>query len=195
MSTPKSTQRERFGAYAKTALGILGITVGVVALAAFPGLAVVAKEFTRHKRKYSQQAMRGTLYRLRTRGYVYIVKKDEELILHLTAKGKRALKKLRLENLAISRPARWDGRWRFVAFDIPEKKRGLRSAFRKKLEELGFVKIEKSLFAHPHPCTTEVALLVDCLGIGSFVHHIEALTFNGEWRWRTHFQLPPKPKG
>ena len=190
-STTRQSKKERFGAYAKTALSILGVGAGLVAIIAFPGLAVVAKEFLQYRKQnpYRVAAMKATLRRLKARGFVCVVEKGDELFLQLTPKGKAVLKELKFDALSISKPKQWDGVWHLVAFDIPEKKCSTRVIFRTKLKKLGFSKLEKSIFIHPYPCQTEIAFLVNFLRIGSFVHYISATTFNGDRRWRSYYKL------
>lgn len=48
----------------------------------------------------------------------------------------------------------WDKKWRLVIFDIPEKQRSLRENFRRKLKELGFGMVQKSVWVSPHDITT-----------------------------------------
>ena|SRR3989338_2824871 len=184
--------KERIGIYAKTALAALGAVAGVVALVAFPGLAVVAREFARHSRgrkRYSAYTMQQTLKRLRHRGYVRVVEKGDELFTQLTQEGKQALKKVHFETLTIPAPKQWDGLWRFIAFDIPEEKHYIRSLFREKLRALGFVQVQKSLLAYPYPCEREVALVTEYLGVGSFAHCIVAKSFNGDKKLQARFKL------
>lgn len=183
---------KRIGAYAKTALGVLGAIAGIAAIVAFPGLAVVAGEFARHsrgRRRYSAYTMRKTLKRLHRRGYVRVVEKGDELFMQLTPEGKRVLEKVRLQTFTIPVPKQWDGFWRFVAFDIPEEKHHTRALFRMKLRELGFAQLQKSLLAHPYPCEREIALVSEQLGVSSFVHCILAKSFNGDKKLQNRFKL------
>lgn len=183
-------KQTQVGKYSKVALAVLATIAGAVTLAAFPGLAHVIKEFSRSSRRhYSPRAMQQTVQRLRARGYVRVVERGDELLLQLTAEGRRAVKKLRLKTLTIPKPTRWDKQWRFIAFDIPEKKRPAREAFRKKLQQLGCAKIQKSLFVHPYSCKHEIAYLTDTLQIEPFVRLIIATSFNGDRRLRTRYQL------
>src|SRR3989344_2732209 len=64
-----------------------------------------------------------TIRQLRIRGYIESSKDGRKMLLKLTDKGKQevTLKKL-LENET------WDGKWRVIIFDIPEKHRKLRNA-------------------------------------------------------------------
>ena len=41
---------------------------------------------------------------------------------------------------------KWDGRWRFVVFDVPEDYRKLRDGLRKTLRFIGFKKLQASVW-------------------------------------------------
>ena len=49
--------------------------------------------------------------------------------LALSDEGRRCALNARFNIVAIEKPARWDGRWRIVMFDIPERLGNVRSAF------------------------------------------------------------------
>ena len=95
--------------------------------------------------------------------------KDGKLIYHLTDKGRIKLKSFALETLEIIKPERWDGKWRVIIFDIPEKRRRIRRIIQKKLLEMGFYPFQKSVWAHPFPCEAEVEFLKDFFGVKSCV--------------------------
>jgi len=46
---------------------------------------------------------------------------------------------------------RWDGKWRIIFFDIPEKKRHYRDYLRTILKAVGFKEFQKSTWIYPHP--------------------------------------------
>jgi DNA-binding transcriptional regulator PaaX len=50
----------------------------------------------------------------------------------------------------------WDGLWRFVVFDIPEKKSNYRDIIRRRLEYLGFKQLQRSVWFSPLPLRTLV---------------------------------------
>lgn len=45
----------------------------------------------------------------------------------------------------------WDGKWRMVVFDLPEKKRGLRNELRKQLRAARFGGLQRSVWISPDP--------------------------------------------
>lgn len=45
---------------------------------------------------------------------------------------------------------KWDGKWRIMFFDIPEKKRGKRDELRVMLKAVGFKEFQKSAWVYPY---------------------------------------------
>src|SRR3989344_528013 len=46
---------------------------------------------------------------------------------------------------------KWDGYWRMIIFDVPEKKRRYRDYLRQMLKTLGFKELQKSTWVTPYP--------------------------------------------
>ena len=74
----------------------------------------------------------------------------------------------------------WDGRWRIVVFDLPEKKRGLRNELRRQLRHAHFGCLQASVWISPDPMDEIRSGLrstaPDC-GVMTF---LEATTCGGE---------------
>ena len=54
---------------------------------------------------------------------------------------------------------KWDGKWRVVVFDIPERLRRMRYEVRSILKRAGFVQLQKSVWIFPHESQELVELL------------------------------------
>ena len=65
----------------------------------------------------------------------------------------------------------WDGKWRLVVFDIPEKLRKGRDALRAKIKELGFYELQKSVFVFPYECRDEIDFIVEFFGLRKYVRY------------------------
>ncbi len=77
-----------------------------------------------------------------------IIEKISEDKFRLTLLGK--LEILKNQNKAVVfDPKTWDGKWRILAFDIPETKRRVREKLREYLWILGFKPIQKSIWVTP----------------------------------------------
>jgi len=110
-------------------------------------------------KKYKKKKMQDTLYILRRKGYIDIVKENKQIYIALTKEGKRKAGWLQINDLKIRRPKKWDRKWRIVIFDISHMRRFYRDAFRGKLKELGFYPLQKSVWVTPFNCQDEVNLL------------------------------------
>ena len=45
---------------------------------------------------------------------------------------------------------KWDGRWRIIFFDIPEKKKEKRNYLRSVIKVIGFKEFQKSVWVYPY---------------------------------------------
>jgi len=92
----------------------------------------------------------------------------------LTDNGKRRALTYDLENIKIKIPKKWDGLWRMVVFDIPESEKKARDVLAKKLKQMGFYPMQKSIFIHPFPCKDEVEFISEIFQIKPYVRLIIA---------------------
>jgi len=65
-------------------------------------------------------------------------------------------------------------KWRLVIFNLPEKEKRYRPIFQKKLEELGFQKIQPGVYISPYPLLFTVNRISTELGIRQYLTAVEA---------------------
>lgn len=144
-----------------------------------PGLIRIVDMFGkewRFPRKHAREALR----RIEKRGYVRIKpSKKNTWDFELTKRGEQILRKQNIEYLQLPKPNRWDGIWRLVVFDIPEKREVDRANFRWKLQDLGFRYLNLSVWACPYPCKNEVNAIAEFYNVGKYVRYIEATHVDG----------------
>lgn len=106
---------------------------------------------------------------LRENGFIEFVD-DKKLIYKLTNEGRQEAiwARLRVGN------EKWDGRWRLVIFDIPEKRRAARDLLRSKLKQWGFIHWQKSVWACKANCTKPLRDFIKQVGMGDWVMVIES---------------------
>lgn len=68
----------------------------------------------------------------------------------------------------------WDKKWRLVIFDIPQELHLARVKFRKKLINLGFFMLQKSVFVLPYPCHEEIGDICEQLNISDYIDIVTA---------------------
>lgn len=170
---------------------VAGGAVTAAALIA-PNALQAFRPFIRSKTRSNEERerVRKALARLRERRLVEVEWRGDKAILKITVEGRRYLRRLEFENLRITAPKRWDGKWRLVIFDIPEQFAKARGALRAKLEDLGFLRLQKSVFVYPHECRDEVDFVVDFFHLRPFVQYVETVDLDHrEASVRKHFRL------
>lgn len=108
---------------------------------------------------FQEPQIRDAFRYLKKRKMIVVEKHNHQIYIRLTKEGEKQAGKFQINKLTIPIPKRWDGVWRLIIFDIPEKLKIKREAFRGKLKDLGFYPLQKSIWAYPHPCEKEVKLL------------------------------------
>ena len=91
-----------------------------------------------------------------------VVKKGQPYI-KLTSRGKSKL--IQYFPLFKFQKRKWDRKWRVVFFDIEEKNKGERDLFRRKLYELGFGKLQKSVYISPFLIEEEMREFIEAIGL------------------------------
>jgi len=114
---------------------------------------------------------------------------DGSFKLVLTARGKKEARILSLlgNSISFEKPKRWDGKWRIVVFDIPEKSRVFRNILREHLGELDFYKLQNSVFVSPYPFEKPVLELIELYSAGQYVRVITATKIDNEEKLKNRF--------
>ena len=87
----------------------------------------------------------------------------------MTPTGKRVLDNWQLSSYQIKRPKKWDKKWRVIIFDIPERKRDVRTEVRTILSQAGFQRLQDSVWIYPYDCEDVIGLMKTNLGIGKYL--------------------------
>jgi len=161
-----------------------------VPFAAVAGNAIQLLNYLPNERYNLKYRMKSVAGRLVAKGYANWTERGGKKFLRITPKGRKALA-LEQAKVALSdQKKRWDGRWRMVAFDIPERRRGVRSRLRAVMREIGFVRLQDSVWVYPYDCEDFIALLKAELKIGKDVLYAIADTIEHDKDLRRHFNLP-----
>jgi CRISPR-associated endonuclease Cas2 len=142
------------------------------------------KGYLRHRSK-----LQNRLNQLEKQGWIKVEKNADEIIVKLVKKGKLQAIKYQMDNLKIEKPERWDGKWRIVIFDIPNKKRVARDVLRQKLKEMDFYLLQESVFIQPYPCEKEIEIIKSVYEIWPYVNLIVAEKIDNENKLKNKFSL------
>jgi DNA-binding transcriptional regulator PaaX len=185
--------------YGKGELGkeiLLMIAAGLAIPAAFlmPNIPIALKPLLRELTKRcglrkSAKFVRSITY-LKGSRLVSVAEKDGQQILTLSEDGRKRLLQFDLDKIMIKKPRKWDGLWRLVLFDIPEKRKIGREALRSKLKQLGFYQLQKSCFIHPFDCKSEIDFISEIFEVSPYINFILAKEIEGASHLVKYFDLP-----
>lgn len=110
-----------------------------------------------------------TLRRLREKGLIDFID-NKTLMFKLTDSGKDKALWIKMTGIE----EKWDGKWRLIIWDIPEKRKAVRNLLRSKLKELGFQQFQKSVWGTKKNCTKILREFIKQIGIENWVMVIES---------------------
>lgn len=172
-------------------LSLLAGTAILLVLSSPGGTRMLLKAASRElKRREARQRYFWTLAYLRRKKYIdYRQAQDGTVTVVLTEDGRKRALSYKFDTLALPKAERWDGKWRIIAFDVPEKKRRGRDALRQKMQELGCVQLQKSVWAWPYECRDEIDFIAETFEIGPHVHYLVAESITSEKFLKYKFDL------
>lgn len=171
--------------------------LATVAIAGILSVALIAPKAL-DQLKYIPSIKSKFAYRTRTatgrlvaKGYAVWIERDGKKYIRLTQSGQKVVQ-LEKEKVALitRKKKRWDHRWRMVVFDVPERRRKVRSKLCATMREVGFVRLQDSVWVYPYDCEDFMALLKADLKIGKDVLYAIAETIEYDAPLRKHFGLP-----
>lgn len=171
---------------------ILLAAVGTAAIATvmvLPGMGILLKMFNADDSKQRWRVKRA-LKRLEEKKFIArkIVKGKEVFV--VTKYGKDRIDKYFMNDLEI-KPNKWDGRWRVLMFDIPERQGGgrIRRDVSRQLRAMGMKAVQNSVFITPFPCKEQLDTVAAFFKIKKYFLYLEADTYEGADNLLKFFEL------
>ncbi len=160
----------------------IGISALVLGSLVFPNLPMALQPILKMR---GRKCFSKLLKKLQDKGIIYLGGERVKL----TKKGLKFQKQLKLEETILNKPKEWDGIWRLISYDIPNRLKQKRDWFRSILMRLGFLKIQESLWVYPFDCKEEIAIIAQDLGIASYVIVMITDNLPKEEEWENEFAL------
>lgn len=186
---------EKKYAPAKTVLKLVGAGAFLISAMIMPGLPFVLKPFIDEKRKEEYEVwkrfnipyLKRTLARLEKQKLVEILEGNNKQVVRITNQGKQKIIKMALDELIVEKPKMWDGRWRLVSFDLPEKLAKERKKFVEYLRAWKFYPLHKSVYLHAYPCFKQIEFLRDYMSIAEYVRNFIVLKIENDKLFKDFF--------
>lgn len=194
--TPEQIEKlKTAGAIALVIVGLAGV---IVLSAAAPNIfyalgKIFEKKYPNRKltRQEKETKIAQAFYYLKKSRYITMRPTGKDFKLFLTEIGKKRLGRLSFDTMVIKKPRAWDGKWWQVAADIPTKEyKWAADLFRRKLKEMNFFSLQRTLWFYPHDPRQEIEFIIHHYGIENFVTvmEINRLDRDDEGKMRKYFK-------
>ncbi len=166
------------------------VVLGTVALAGLIGVSLLAPNSLQYLKKLGmlpgkrqKESINACRDRLIRRGFV----EYHGRMLRLTRAGEIELRRMGWSTP--EKPKKWDGKWRVLIFDIPERKKSQREKVRRTLTNVGFVRLQDSVWLYPYDCEDLITLLKADFHIGRDVLYLIVDMLEYDRPYRKMFNL------
>lgn len=174
---------------AKLILALAAVSGFLMVAVMAPNLVSVLGGLKRRPYQFDQKKFKKSLNYLRDKKLATYKQQDGVYRLKPTSRGVERALFLAYQDLKLEKPAEWDRLWRVVIFDVPNQRTRARDFFRRKLKEMGFYQIQRSILVTPHPCAKEVIILAEMLGISDCLRLMEVKFISPNLDLRKNFRL------
>jgi len=125
---------------------------------------------------------------LADRKHIRLIEKKSQQFLKLTKKGKLKALLNRLDaDLENNQP--WDGKWRLIIWDIPERERRYRNQLRNFIKDRGFYMLQQSVFVIPYPLPNSAVEFLKESGLLKYIRFLRVDKMDDDKFLRGHFGL------
>ena len=107
----------------------------------------------------------------------------------LTTLGKEKLHRWEFAGFKMNKPKKWDGKWRVIIFDIPDKKRKIRDNIRYLFRSAGLHLLQESVWIYPYDCEDIITLLKTDFGVGKNLLYLIVEEVENDKHLREEFNL------
>jgi len=175
---------------AKSILALLLIGGAVTVMAVAPNIFAAVGRISGRKGFFDKRELRRAAAYLKSKKYATIREKGEDgYVLQLTEDGAEVIMSKALKDLRIRVRSPWDGIWRIVMFDIPNRHKWARDTLRQRLKLMGFYQMQESVFVSPYPCHEEIKFLISLLNVNDYIRLVETSAISHDEDLREFFSL------
>lgn len=177
--------RRNIGSILLRTVGVAGVIS--VALLAPNALGALSSLGLLKKNKRERETISNSYKKMLAKGFMTI---DRRGNVQLTKKGLQKYREIELGNFEIKTPkSGWDGKWRVVVFDVPERRRRTRDTVRGILVSTGFRKLQNSVWVHPYDCQDFVSLMKTDMYLNKNILYMTVDEIENNDRLRKEFNL------
>ncbi|MEM3373512.1 MAG: hypothetical protein QXF76_04825 [Candidatus Anstonellales archaeon] len=150
----------------------------------------IIKQLPQELKKIDKKYLNQSIQRLYQSKLIEIKENENgEIMMVLSDQGKKKILVRAIDNLKFKKQERWDGLWRIIIFDIPEKFKKIRNTLAQKLKSSGAYPLQKSVFIYPYDCKDDVDFIIEFLNLRKYVRFVLAKKIDNELHLKKIFNL------
>jgi len=129
----------------------------------------ISDYFDHWKKEYGEEKLKDSISKIKRQKLINKKKSyDGSVLITLTDKGRLRALNSSFREFSVKKD-KWDGKWRMIMFDIPEKCRKGRDALRYRFHVGGFYELQESVFLYPYDCKKEIRDLVEIFKLQKYI--------------------------
>lgn len=176
--------------HVRDVLKVLAAAAGIGMIFLFPGAALAIGALTLGGKNYGRWEVKRMVNRLEKQKYVQVEYLDDGKVrVKITRNGLVKALTYELDEMKLNKPKKWDGKWRLVIFDIPNKYKRVRDIFRLRLQQLGLYQLQESDYISPYPCFNEIEFLRELYGVRFKVQYLLVEKLEDDEFLKSYFDL------
>lgn len=180
---------ERMGNVKKKIILLLSAGVALGMTKRINKQSAILQEVSKEWRAINRDSLRTSLISLYNSNVISLHPKGDAFEIMLSQKGKKLAIRLDLETMKIQKQNNWDGKWRIVLFDIPEKLKKVREAIRFHFRDVGLVEYQKSVLISPYPCEKKIKFISEFYHVRKHIRFIVAQALDDEKIYKKKFGI------
>lgn len=188
----KPLDMEKF--HTKSRVDIEGLILKSLALTGLVTVAIFAPnalqllrylDKNKQRKKNPKHLINEALERLVVKKCITVSKSGQ---LFLTKEGEKKLHMIEYGTYPLPK-TRWDKKWRIVSFDVSEKRRKARGQLRLLLRQVGFVRLQDSVWIYPYDVEEVISLIKAGTFLDKEVLYMTVATTGKDVELKAHFKL------
>ncbi len=149
---------------------------------------IILNDIIKNVHNFTGEQLNTAVYQLNRQKLIEKKKYESSVLVSLSEKGMLRAINYKFRRLNNKRE-NWDGKWRMVAFDIPNSNEKGRKALSYRLKMGGFYKLQESIFLYPYDCKKEINAFVKLFKLDKYVRFGLLDFIDNEDKLRFHFKL------
>ena len=183
--------KRRKGELMMQILAILAMGVSIPLIAFIAPNSPIAINYIQKIIKKLKTDKRGfikSIQALKKQNLIKIKRKGDKEVIEITEKGKRKILSYSIDLIELPKKLKWDGYWRVIIFDIPNKFNQARRILSSTLRNLNCYQLQKSVYVYPFEIKDEIDFISSLFEVYEYIIYIKAKEIEGEEVIYKHFK-------